>query len=182
MATKPEPARRHAVETMWRFVYRTSLNNDMFNADPHPGNFLFCDDGRVAFLDFGCVQKSPKGSAIAREIHKAAGRKDEAAFRKLTPMLLETRGGRFEELAVAYLREAFTPQFSSPFVIDRPYIAGLVKRFRDSGIEAAKSRGDDVVPMPEGVFFMNRLQFGFYSVVARLNVSVDYAAIEREFL
>lgn len=36
--------------------------------------------------------------------------------------------------------------------------------------------------MPEGVFFMNRLQFGFYSVVARLNARVDYAAIEREFL
>jgi hypothetical protein len=30
--------------------------------------------------------------------------------------------------------------------------------------------------------FLNRLQFGFYSVLARLNVAVDYAALEREFL
>jgi hypothetical protein len=29
---------------------------------------------------------------------------------------------------------------------------------------------------------MNRLQFGFYSVLARLDVDVDYAAIEAEFL
>jgi len=30
--------------------------------------------------------------------------------------------------------------------------------------------------------FMNRLQFGFYSVLARLDVEVDYAAVERRFL
>ena len=29
---------------------------------------------------------------------------------------------------------------------------------------------------------MNRLQFGFYSVLARLDVAVDYAAVEREIL
>ncbi len=29
---------------------------------------------------------------------------------------------------------------------------------------------------------MNRLQFGFYSVLARLSIEVDYAAVEREFL
>jgi hypothetical protein len=29
---------------------------------------------------------------------------------------------------------------------------------------------------------LNRLQFGFYSVLARLDVSADYAAVERDFL
>jgi hypothetical protein len=29
---------------------------------------------------------------------------------------------------------------------------------------------------------MNRLQFGFYSVVAKFDVAVDYAAVERGFL
>lgn len=37
-------------------------------------------------------------------------------------------------------------------------------------------------PMPTEILFMNRLQFGFYSVLARLDVDVDYAAIEAEFL
>jgi hypothetical protein len=32
------------------------------------------------------------------------------------------------------------------------------------------------------VLFLNRLQFGFYSVLARLDVDVDYAAIERPIL
>ena len=37
-------------------------------------------------------------------------------------------------------------------------------------------------PMPRGILFMNRLQFGFYSVLARLRVEADYVGIERAFL
>jgi hypothetical protein len=32
------------------------------------------------------------------------------------------------------------------------------------------------------MLFMNRLQFGFYSVLAKLDVPVDYAAVETRFL
>ena len=43
-------------------------------------------------------------------------------------------------------------------------------------------KGGNFVPLPEGMVFMNRLQFGFYSVLARLDVEVDYAAVERAFM
>jgi hypothetical protein len=36
--------------------------------------------------------------------------------------------------------------------------------------------------MPPEMLFVNRLQFGFYSVLARLDVEVDYSAVEREFI
>ena len=38
------------------------------------------------------------------------------------------------------------------------------------------------VPLPPNLIFMNRLQFGFYSVLARLDAEVDYAAVEHAFL
>jgi predicted unusual protein kinase regulating ubiquinone biosynthesis (AarF/ABC1/UbiB family) len=44
-------------EAIYRFVYGTNLRFCMFNADPHPGNYLFHDDGSVSFLDFGCVKR-----------------------------------------------------------------------------------------------------------------------------
>ena len=31
-----------------------------FSGDPHPGNFMLMDDGRVAFLDFGLFKVMPK--------------------------------------------------------------------------------------------------------------------------
>ncbi|MCA9537652.1 MAG: AarF/ABC1/UbiB kinase family protein [Myxococcales bacterium] len=39
------------------FVLESFHRHLMFNGDPHPGNYLFAVDGRVAFLDFGCVRR-----------------------------------------------------------------------------------------------------------------------------
>jgi hypothetical protein len=36
------------------------------------------------------------------------------------------------------------------------------------------------VPLPDGILFMNRLQFGFYSVLARMDAAVDYRRVEDE--
>ena len=47
-------------EAIWRFVYGSYERLGMINADPHPGNYLFHDDGSVSFLDFGCVQRFPR--------------------------------------------------------------------------------------------------------------------------
>ena len=47
---------------------------------------------------------------------------------------------------------------------------------------ARKVPADEFFPMPPDMVFVNRLQFGFYSVLARLDVEADYAAVERAFL
>ena len=52
----PEEQRRAWAETLWRFVFKGNLFGGHFNADPHPGNYIFHDGGAVTFLDYGCVQ------------------------------------------------------------------------------------------------------------------------------
>src|SRR5436853_111476 len=44
-------------EAINRFFFGSIARFGMFNADPHPGNYLFHDDGTVTFLDFGCVKR-----------------------------------------------------------------------------------------------------------------------------
>ena len=44
------------------------------------------------------------------------------------------------------------------------------------------AKDDSFVMLPPSMLFLNRLQFGFYSVLARLDVEADYAAVERTFL
>ena len=44
-------------EAIYRFVFGTKLRFAMYNADQHPGNYLFHGDGSVSFLDFGCVKR-----------------------------------------------------------------------------------------------------------------------------
>jgi len=53
-ATRDE--RDRAGQTMWKFAVESILKHGLFNADPHPGNYLF-QGGKVVFLDFGCVKR-----------------------------------------------------------------------------------------------------------------------------
>jgi hypothetical protein len=46
----------------------------------------------------------------------------------------------------------------------------------------ALGSSEEFAPLPAEWLFFNRLQLGFYSVLARLDVAVDYTAIEREIL
>ena len=181
-AARSEAERLAYAEALWRFVFKGNLVGGMFNADPHPGNYIFQPDGQITFLDFGCVQPIHDGRlGPARALHKAAVDRDEAAFAAHVRVIMETRGGLYEELAIAYSRRCFEPLFSSPFRITREYVRDLV-----TGIGEMKQvlfkKGGNFVPLPRGMLFMNRLQFGFYSVLARLDVTVDYAAVERAFM
>ena len=44
-------------EIVFRFFFGSLYRNGHFSGDPHPGNYLLMDDGRVAFLDFGMVKR-----------------------------------------------------------------------------------------------------------------------------
>ncbi len=181
-AARPEAERARWAATLWRFVFRGTLGGRMFNADPHPGNYLFQEGGGVAFLDFGCVQEIPEGNhARALAVHRAALDRDESRFRDAARALLESRPGPHETRSVAYVRECFAPIFESPYRVTRPYVAGLVTEMRDIG-RAAFKRESNATGLPAGMVFMNRLQFGFYSVLARLDAPVDYNAVERTFI
>jgi predicted unusual protein kinase regulating ubiquinone biosynthesis (AarF/ABC1/UbiB family) len=181
-AAQSESERRAYAEALWRFVFKGNLVGGMFNADPHPGNYVFQPEGRIAFLDFGCVQPIHGGRlGPARALHRAAVERDEAAFAAQVKVIMETRGGLYEELAVAYSRRCFEPLFASPYRISRDYVRALVTEIGQMKQVMFKKDGN-FVPLPSGMLFMNRLQFGFYSVLARLDVEVDYAAVERAFM
>jgi predicted unusual protein kinase regulating ubiquinone biosynthesis (AarF/ABC1/UbiB family) len=183
-AAEATPAERRAwAETLWRFVFKGNLVGGAFNADPHPGNYLFQPAGQITFLDFGCVQPIEGQRRLdAVEVHRAALARDEAAFARATVVILETHGGRYEELSIAYSRRCFDPIFDRPYRITRPYVAGLVQGVKDLAMDARTMKAEEIAALPPGILFMNRLQFGFYSVLARLDVEVDYAEVERAFL
>ena len=178
-----EAARRAWAETLWRFVFKGNLVGGMFNADPHPGNYLFQEDGCIAFLDYGCVQVIPEHRRpLARALHHAAVARDDDEFDRCVSRLLDARPGQLEKLARAYSRLCFEPLFGSPHRITRTYAGSLVGAMKDMAMATRKLPDAEFFTMPGEMLFMNRLQFGFYSVLARLDVEVDYAEVESQFL
>ncbi|HVU06033.1 MAG TPA: AarF/ABC1/UbiB kinase family protein [Polyangiaceae bacterium] len=181
-STYGERIRRKAAETLWRFVYESILTGGLFNADPHPGNYLFRPDGTVVFLDFGCVQMlSPEVQWHSREAHRAAIARNEAAFASHAAAIVDAKGGTYETVFVDYLRACMEPVFHSPYRITRKWVRGLVTGLYDLKRDAFK-KGSNFVPLPESTVLLNRLQLGFFSVLARLDVEVDYRAVEQAFL
>jgi predicted unusual protein kinase regulating ubiquinone biosynthesis (AarF/ABC1/UbiB family) len=178
-----EELRRRWAETLWHFVYESILCGALFNADPHPGNYRFFDGGEVGFLDFGCVQEIvPEHQRAIVEAHVAINRGDFAGFESTMAPILRARPGAHREAMAHYMQRSVRPLSESPFRITRAFAAEVVQQFKHMTWSMTKLKGDDFEPLPPGILFLNRLQFGFYSVLARLDVEVDYAAVERRFL
>ncbi len=53
----PQAERDRIGEIVFRFFFGCLYRHHQFSGDPHPGNFLLQDDGRVAFLDFGLFKR-----------------------------------------------------------------------------------------------------------------------------
>jgi predicted unusual protein kinase regulating ubiquinone biosynthesis (AarF/ABC1/UbiB family) len=179
----PVEQREAWARTLWRFVFKGNLVDGLFNADPHPGNYIFQPDGAVSFVDFGCVQPIDRQKLIlSRRMHRAASHGDEQTFRATAPLYAGTRPGAYQDMAVTFMRRCFDPVFHSPYRMTRAYCADLFTTLTGMARASAELSDEDVTPMPSGILFMNRMNFGFYSVLARLDVAVDYASVERAFL
>lgn len=59
----PQRERDRLGEIVFRFYFGCMYRHHQFSGDPHPGNSLLLDDGRMAFLDFGLFKRIP--AAIA---------------------------------------------------------------------------------------------------------------------
>jgi predicted unusual protein kinase regulating ubiquinone biosynthesis (AarF/ABC1/UbiB family) len=60
-------------EILFRFYFGCLYRHHQFSGDPHPGNSMLLDDGRMVFFDFGLFKRMPPGAveleiAVARAI------------------------------------------------------------------------------------------------------------------
>jgi predicted unusual protein kinase regulating ubiquinone biosynthesis (AarF/ABC1/UbiB family) len=85
VATQPDPVRDRYAEIVYRFFYGTASELDLALGDPHPGNYLLCDDGRVAFFDFGMIRELPRGY-LSREAQVFGALRDSDAGALLAVM------------------------------------------------------------------------------------------------
>jgi predicted unusual protein kinase regulating ubiquinone biosynthesis (AarF/ABC1/UbiB family) len=69
----PQEDRDRIGEILFRFYFGCLYRHHQFSGDPHPGNSMLLDDGRMAFLDFGLFKRMPPGTveleiAVARAV------------------------------------------------------------------------------------------------------------------
>jgi predicted unusual protein kinase regulating ubiquinone biosynthesis (AarF/ABC1/UbiB family) len=179
-----EDSRSRYAEILYRFVFGSIVRHGLFNGDPHPGNYLFDERGNIVFLDFGCTKRFPQQMLVDwLALVRAHLGGDRQAFRKQAVKLgfikdetpidadklyayfaffyepFETEGG------FSFTREYTARSFKMVFAADGPF-AGMSKQLN----------------MPPDFVFVNRIQWGVWSILGQLGARGNWAAIHRELL
>jgi len=154
-----------------RFAHESFFVLACINADPHPGNYIFPADGRLALIDFGCVRHfDPSFVAAERRLVGVVinDRKHqfEDAMRR-TGMLSGTSGFDFD-LHWRMLRHQWEPYCSDNYRITSEYVRKAMAFTGPSNPNLRRLR------IPPPWVWLQRLQWGLHSVLARLDVDVRY--------
>lgn len=136
------------------------------------------------FLDFGCTrQLSKRNLTLVRRCRQAAtdAHVDGLCDAALEMFSLPTTG-LAADLAREYITTCFRPIWTrGGHRICHEFAASLLTDVRDSAVKMVRS-GEAFTPLPAEWIFVNRLQLGFYSVLARLDVDVAYNALDASLL
>lgn len=182
LATNPsQEARNKAGQIMWNFYDHQIHNLLQVHADPHPGNFLFQEDGTLGVIDFGCVKQ------FSKEFHNTyfqlmepsiAGDTDkfnELLFKLdfLLPSDKPAEVSHFTSIYTEVLELLGRPFFSETFdFADNKYFEQIYALSdvysNDKMLRKAKAaRG------PRDAIYLNRTYFGLYSILNRLGAKVE---------
>lgn len=173
-----QAAKNRAAETIFRGCFDSVFRRCVFNADPHPGNYLFSVDGEVTFLDFGCVRHFDVAFIDAWKklaLTVLDNRREEfpAAF-VATGLATKTKGFDWDAQwdAVLYLYR--------PFLATEPfrYTADYVRESYDVLLWDNPNKYRTKLP-PEWLF-LNRLQWGLNSVMSALDASAPWGEIWKD--
>jgi predicted unusual protein kinase regulating ubiquinone biosynthesis (AarF/ABC1/UbiB family) len=181
--TANQDLRSSWAEAIHRFLYGSYVNYHVFNADPHPGNYLFHDDGSVSFLDFGCVKRfEPEQIESLDIIMRECLRGDvEETWR------LSIEGGFFapsgsltREEVFGYWREPLEMYWGEqPFTITPEYVARLIEtRYSPTGPSANVFHH---LSTPPTYAIMSRLDIGVMSLIGELRATIPWATLGAEY-
>jgi predicted unusual protein kinase regulating ubiquinone biosynthesis (AarF/ABC1/UbiB family) len=168
-------------EAIYRFTLGSLRRLGMFNADPHPGNFLFHPDGAVTFLDFGCVKSfDPNQVAWMYEAGQRAIEKDaEGLLRTYTEGGFVPGDPPDPNGMLAWARESLAPVLSpQPFRYTPEFAAMIVdSEFSPRGPHSAVVRK---LALPGEYVALSRIDLGMTAVLATLRASANWRGIREE--
>lgn len=174
-------------EAIHRFVFGSLYDFGEFNADPHPGNYLFHGDGSVTFLDFGCVKRfSPHQVAAMRRISAAVFDHDDpdALFESFVDLGCIPRATKLQPQRVFdWWAPIWDPGRgeSPPFTFTSEFAAWVMERNFDAfGEWRDIARGMGIGRESKDWTFLTRIQLGLYSVLGALRAGRDWRAIHDE--
>lgn len=161
-------------------LYRTSMwaifGMGMFNGDPHPGNYLFLPDGRIAFLDYGCVRVfDPEFVDAWKAFARSLVDDDRAAFPDAAVRLGIVGSSRYDfDAGWTAFQTIYRPMKAPSFRFDASFSREAFEALAWKNPNLWRSN------IPPPLAFAWRLNWGLFSVLADLRAEGDFRTPFRE--
>jgi hypothetical protein len=146
-------------------------------SDPHSGNYVFMNDGRLGLLDFGCIQHfTPEDMRICE-----IGEKYMDGRITFEEMLLESGDSRSDVANENYIAPLRRHQqwLTGPVVQEGPFDFGDPEFFKQ-GIDSLKELVEKVYPAPPMYLYFFRSLFGLRVLSYQLKCRVDIGALRKQ--
>lgn len=179
----PQAQKNRVGEILFRFYYGSLHRNGFTSADPHPGNYMLMDDGRMAFLDFGLAcnlppDKSPRMLGAFKSLRDG----DVESFYEFGVAMNYIRNPKQIDpqkfydwvwLSLAPVREDREYTFTREFIADRTSAMLDVRNPWWSFIRQLN--------LPRWAILLYRLELGLFAVLAQLEATGNWHKILMEF-
>jgi predicted unusual protein kinase regulating ubiquinone biosynthesis (AarF/ABC1/UbiB family) len=172
LASNPSAEERYRVTaTFYRFYIGSFYLDGLFNCDPHPGNYLFRDDGKIVFLDYGCSRRFPE--------------ERRRAWIRLCKTVFDDRRDQLRELAIeigffkdgaSYDEEAFRELMRylyQPYLENRPFDFAEHRPENTFRRMFVDNPNLFKLNMPSDAVFLNRIGFGLVSLLAEVGSALN---------
>ncbi|MFF4593286.1 ABC1 kinase family protein [Amycolatopsis sp. NPDC001319] len=163
---------------LMEFHYSSPARAHLLHSDPHPGNFMVTDDGRLCVLDFGGVAKLPNG--IPRHLGEMTrlaldGESDDLMRLLRENGFVRTDSDLAADEVLAYLAPFTEPLATPTFHFTRRWMqrqAGRVGDTRGSDFRVGRS-----LNLPPEYLMIHRVTAGSTGILCQLDAVVPARGI-----
>ena len=172
------PTRNEAGRLLAEFHFSSPARVGLLHADPHPGNFMLLDDGRLCVLDFGACARLPEG------IPKTLGVMTRLAMEQKSDELLDLLQNEHfirpgTELTGDDVLSYLAP-FTEPLAPERFHFTR--KWLRRQAWRVGDTRGNDFqtgrsLNLPPQYLLIHRVTLGATGILCQLDAELPARAI-----
>ena len=158
--------------------YSAPQRASLLHADPHPGNFRLCEDGRLGVVDFGAVARLPGGSPepLGRMTRFALNRDSDALMAEMYRHGFIRPGLEVDpDQVMDYLCPIIEPLNVERFTFTREWMRGQAARLGDPRNEEA--RVGRLLNLPPSYLLIHRVTIGSVAVLCQLGATAPYRAL-----
>ena len=181
---QPQEVRDRVGEQLFRFWAGSVSRMLLFNADPHPGNYFFEDDGSIWFLDFGLVKRfqTEEIENLKDRVVALRSGDDDAVIAAIERHGWLRPGARIDyQRMVQLARLSVLPLVDHrPFTYTREYISETI----DAMFNIDGPYGDVIrqMTLPRNQLMLTRIHLGLGGLFTKLGATADWASILDEYL